>query len=263
MSRFDPESYSRYRIHYPSTVFEGLRSWVGSMGRLDGICAVDLGAGTGFSASSLTRALPVSTLVLIEPDASMLGEAKRTLQGVEARVEYRVGSAECVRGVSDVDLVLAASSWHWMDPGPTIESIHGMLRPGGVFFVLEYQFPKLESAPAVNEWVRREFNLKWRTEEQRPRGSLRELTEPVRKADSFSQRGALRVEHAQAFTLEDFVGVIRSQSRYLAHDARLSDSGRMEERVRMVDQLWKIWGKSEAISGSYSLEGYWFAKRWG
>jgi SAM-dependent methyltransferase len=236
---------------------------VGSVGRLDGISAVDLGAGTGFSASSLIRALPVSSLMLIEPDAAMLGEAGRTLQGCDVRVEYRVGSAESVSGVTDVDLVLAASSWHWMDPNPTINSIHTMLRPGGVFFVVEYQFPRLENAPEINEWVRREFNLKWRAPDQRPRGSLKELTEPVRKADFFSQGGALRVEHAQEFTLEEFVGVIRSQSRYLAHEARLSDDQRREERVLMVDQLRQVWGNSEEILGSYSLEGYWFVKRWG
>ena len=263
MARFDPESYVRYRIQYPPSVVSGLRPWVGSIGGLAGLRAVDLGAGTGFSATSLIRALPVSALVLIEPDATMLGEAERALAGVETRVEYRVGSAESVSDISGVDLVMAASSWHWMDPGPTLESIQRMLRPGGVFFVLEYQFPKLDGAFALNEWVRREFNLKWRTPDQRPRGSLMELTEPVRRAQSFSQRGVLRVEHTQGFTLEEFIGVIRSQSRYLAHEARLSDSQRMEERVKMVDQLRPLWGEGGEISGSYSLEGYWFAKRWG
>jgi SAM-dependent methyltransferase len=233
------------------------------MGGLDGIRAVDLGAGTGFSAASLIRALPVSSLVLVEPDAFMLGEAARSLEGEGARVEYRVSTGENVPDVSGVDLVMAASSWHWMDPGPTLESIQRMLRPGGVFFVLEYQFPKLVGALELNEWVRREFNLKWRTPEQRPRGSLRELTEPVRRAESFSQRGAIRVEHVQGFTLEDFVGVIRSQSRYLAHEARLSGAQRAQERLRMVDQLRALWGEGELISGSYLLEGYWFAKRWG
>jgi hypothetical protein len=37
----------------------------------------------------------------------------------------------------------------------------------------------------------------------------------------------------------------------------------MEERVQMVDQLRAFWGEGAEISGSYSLEGYWFAKRWG
>ncbi len=263
MARFDPDSYVRYRITYPPAVFEGLRPWVGSIGGCEGIRAVDLGAGTGFSAWSLVQALPVSNLVLIEPDASMLEVAERTLSGSGTRVEYRVGSAESVSGVSDVDLVLAASSWHWMDPERTLESIQRMLRPGGVFFVLEYQFPRLEGATALNEWVRREFNLKWRAEGQRPRGSLKELTEAIRSAVTFSQRGVLRVEHAQGFTPEEFAGVIRSQSRYLAYEARLPEAQRVEERARMVEQLRIFWGEKEVLSGSYSLEGYWFAKRWG
>jgi ubiquinone/menaquinone biosynthesis C-methylase UbiE len=263
MARFEPESYSRYRIAYPSSVFEGLRSWIGSIDGTRGIRAVDLGAGTGFSARSMIRALPVSSVILVEPDPSMLEVARSTLADLPVDVEYRVGPAEAVGELASVDLVLAASSWHWMDPVSALGAIDRMLRPGGAVFILEYQFPKLETAPAVNEWVRREFNLKWRTEEQRPRGSLVELTEPVRQSCSFSQRGSIRVEHSQGFTLDEFAGVIRSQSRYLAFESRIPQSGREEERLRMMEQLRKEWGLREVIPGSYSLEGYWFVKRWG
>ena len=269
MARFEPESYLKYRIAYPSSVFEGLRPWVGSIDGTRGIRAVDLGAGTGFSAWSMIRALPVSSLILVEPDPSMLEVARATLADLPVDVEYRVGSAENVAefanssSVASVDLVLAASSWHWMDPALALGAIDRMLRPGGAVFIVEYQFPKLETAPAVNEWVRREFNLKWRTEDQRPRGSLLELTDPVRKSTSFSQRGSVRMEHSQDLTLDEFAGVIRSQSRYLAFESRIPQSGREEERLRMMDQLSKEWGSRGVIPGSYSLEGYWFVKRWG
>jgi SAM-dependent methyltransferase len=263
MARFDPETYVRYRIAYPPSVFEGLRPWVGSIGGTSGIRAADLGAGTGYSALSLIRALPVSKLVLIEPDPSMLEVAVQTLADVKSQIEYRVASGEDSIEDLEVDLVLAASSWHWMDPARSLEVIHKVLRPGGVFFVVEYQFPKLEGLGDVNEWVRREFNLRWRAEGQRPRGSLFELTESVRCAESFSQRGSLRVEHTLEFTLEEFVGVIRSQSRYLAYEARLDESLRLRERERMLEALRLLWGGRSNVPGSYSLEGYWFVKRWG
>ena len=138
-----------------------------------------------------------------------------------------------------------------------------MLRPGGVFFVMEYQFPRLEGALDLNEWVRREFNLKWRTPDQRPRGSLFELTAPIRASEAFSQRGELRMGHVEPFTLEEFAGVIRSQSRYLAYESLMSEGLREQERVRIIEQLGKLWADRGDIRGSYSLEGYWFAKRWG
>jgi SAM-dependent methyltransferase len=87
---------------------------------------VDLGAGTG----ALTRLLVgrVAEVVAVEPDDRM-----------RAVLAEQLPDAQALRGFgeaiplpdSSVDAVLASSSWHWMDPVPTLEEVARVLRPGG------------------------------------------------------------------------------------------------------------------------------------
>jgi SAM-dependent methyltransferase len=88
---------------------------------------VDLGAGTG----ALTRQLVgrAEEVVAVEPDdrmRSVLIESVPTVRAVNGRGESMPlpdGSA---------DAVLASSSWHWMDPAPTLAEVARVLVPGGI-----------------------------------------------------------------------------------------------------------------------------------
>ena len=90
--------------------------------------AVDLGAGTG----ALTRLLVARAhdVVAVEPDDRMRAvlaaevPRARVLAGRGEDIPVPDGSAEGV---------FASSSWHWMDPVPTLTEIHRVLVPGGVF----------------------------------------------------------------------------------------------------------------------------------
>jgi len=93
--------------------------------------AVDLGAGTG----ALTRLLTgrAAEVVAVEPDDRM-----------RAVLASEVPSARAVQGTGEsiplddrwADAVLASTSWHWMDPVPTLHEVGRVLAPGGVFGAL-------------------------------------------------------------------------------------------------------------------------------
>jgi SAM-dependent methyltransferase len=112
--------YERYRLGPPMSAIE----WILPLhvGRV-----VDLGAGTG----ALTRMLVDRTteVVAVEPDDRM--------RSVLAKAVPR---ASAVRGRGDsipledesADAVLASSSWHWMDPIPTLHEVGRVLVPGGI-----------------------------------------------------------------------------------------------------------------------------------
>ena len=87
---------------------------------------VDLGAGTG----ALTRLLigRADEVVAVEPDDRMRAVLAESVPGVRA-VAGRGEKIPLPDG--SVDAVLASSSWHWMDPVPTLNEVGRVLVPGG------------------------------------------------------------------------------------------------------------------------------------
>jgi SAM-dependent methyltransferase len=92
---------------------------------------VDLGAGTGaLSRLLLDRAEDV---VAVEPDDRMRAVLAEEVPGARA-VTGRGESMPIPDG--SVDAVVASSSWHWMDPVPTLREVARVLVPGGTLGVL-------------------------------------------------------------------------------------------------------------------------------
>ncbi len=116
--------YERYR---PGPPIEAL-DWLlpGQLHRV-----VDLGAGTG----ALTRLLVgrAGDVVAVEPDDRMRSVLVENVTGARA-VAGRGESIPLPDGSADA--VLASSSWHWMDPVPTLQEVARVLVPGGVLGAL-------------------------------------------------------------------------------------------------------------------------------
>ena len=113
-------AYERYRSGPPVELVEWmLPSHVTTV--------VDLGAGTG----AMTRLLvPRAELVIaVEPDDRMREELVANVPGARV-VRGRGESMPLPDGTADA--VVASSSWHWMDPKPTLLEVARVLAPGGV-----------------------------------------------------------------------------------------------------------------------------------
>ncbi len=92
---------------------------------------VDLGAGTG----ALSRLLidRADEVIAVEPDERMRSLLTAALPGVRA-VTGRGESIPVADGGADA--VVASSSWHWMDPVPTLREVGRVLVPKGVLGAL-------------------------------------------------------------------------------------------------------------------------------
>src|ERR1700726_4098943 len=119
-------TYDRVRPGYPPDGVSWLLDGAGSLGGR--LRVVDLGAGTG----ALTRDLVARGLdvVAVEPDPNM----RAVLETRVPRADVRAGSAEDLPvDDGDVDVVIGAQMWHWVDLTRATAEVARVLRHGGTF----------------------------------------------------------------------------------------------------------------------------------
>ncbi|MFL5814215.1 MAG: class I SAM-dependent methyltransferase [Bdellovibrionia bacterium] len=227
-SRFDPHFYSLYRPFYPAETFAGLTERLCRRGLMAPHTFADIGCGTGHSTISLIRSEIQSSasgrVIGIDPDALMLDEARRLSAREQCDVEWRLGRGEAT-GLepASVDAILIGSAFHWMKAGEVKAEVCRVLKRGGILRIFEYQFPKAVGHPELNEWIRREFNLRWKAPEQKPRGSLKELTSIFRDDPEFEFLGDAQPKMEMQLDSEQLTGLILSQSRVLHFEDNLKD----------------------------------------
>jgi SAM-dependent methyltransferase len=124
------ETYSRARPPYPAALWER----IGELGLLHpGGRALDLGAGTGQATGPLVAAgLQVTA---VEPGPRLAAE----LRAAHPTVEVLHTRAEDLDALGleagSFDLVVAATSIHWINLDVVLPTVRRLLRPGGTFAV--------------------------------------------------------------------------------------------------------------------------------
>jgi SAM-dependent methyltransferase len=121
-----PDLYDRVRPGYPDELFADLVDITG----LDEASAVlEVGCGTGQATRSL--AALAGSVTAVEPGTAMVALARQRLAASD-NVEIEASTFEQWddRG-RRFDLLVAASSWHWVDPSIGWRRAHDVLRPGG------------------------------------------------------------------------------------------------------------------------------------
>jgi SAM-dependent methyltransferase len=110
----------------------------------------DLGAGEGAFTLALADLLgPGARITAVDRDA---GALRRGLAGTG--IETRVADFTRPLGLSNLDGIVMANSLHFVrDKAPVLESVLGMLRPGGRLIVVEY------GTDQGNPWVPHPFTF--------------------------------------------------------------------------------------------------------
>ena len=121
-----PELYDRVRPRYPDETFADLVT-VTRMNQRSSV--LEVGCGTGQATRSLA-ALGCS-VTAIEPGAEMAALARQRI-GTFSNVNVETSTFEewDDRG-RRFDVLIAASSWHWVDPSIGWRRAHDVLRPAG------------------------------------------------------------------------------------------------------------------------------------
>ncbi len=133
--------YDRY-LASPPDALAGVLSLLAGVDRPE--LVVDLGSGTGLStrywADRATR------VIGIEPNPDMRAEAGRRTQSASVSFEAAFSHAT---GLPDhcVSIVTCVQALHWMEPGSTFREAQRILKRGGVFAAVDYDWP-----PVTGSW---------------------------------------------------------------------------------------------------------------
>jgi SAM-dependent methyltransferase len=128
-----PELYDRVRPRYPGELLADLAT----VTRMDERSAVlEVGVGTGLA--TLPLAALAGSVTAVEPGAELAALARRRLAACgNVTVETSTFEQWDDRG-RRFDALVAASSWHWVDPSIGWRRAHDVLRPGGWMALLGF-----------------------------------------------------------------------------------------------------------------------------
>lgn len=124
----DPEAYDRARLRYPPQIYQILAD---RCGLRPGASVLEIGPGTGIATRELLRR-GAGPLTLVEPDRRLARYLRRSVLPHDRSVRLlsvTFEEAPLARGA--FDLVVAASSFHWIPPRVALRKVARVLRPGG------------------------------------------------------------------------------------------------------------------------------------
>lgn len=175
---------------------------------------VDLGSGTGLSSRYWSD--KAERVIGIEPSADMRRTALE--RGSSGNLQFHDGLSHCTglpAGVAQI--VTCMQSLHWMEPQGTFEEARRLLRPGGVFAAVDYDWP-----PVTGSW---KADIAW--EECQQRAASLEATLALdsrlrrwdkaqhllrmRKSACFRFAREVLMHHIDRGNAERHVGLLRSQ----------------------------------------------------
>jgi SAM-dependent methyltransferase len=139
-----PELYDRVRPGYPDELYADLATIAGLH---EGSSVLEVGCGTG----QATRALAERgwSVTAVEPGAGLAALARRRLSTMDGTtVESSTFERWGDRG-RRFDALVAASAWHWVDPGIGWRRAHEVLRPGGWLALLGHVVVRRPGEPEV------------------------------------------------------------------------------------------------------------------
>ncbi|MEV7283440.1 class I SAM-dependent methyltransferase [Streptomyces sp. NPDC093252] len=230
----DAELYDRARPGYPDALFDDL---AGMAGAGPGSRVLEVGCGTGQATVPLVRR--GCRVVAVEPGARMAAVARRKLAGVAGAEVVTADFETWALPDEPFDVVLAATSFHWLDPAVRVTRAADALRAGGALAVVRTQHVRGGTEEFFVEVQRCYERFDPATPPGlRPAGAeaydMAEHAAEVARGGRFGPVAVRRYEPEITYTTERYVELLRTYSghRALPEDAR---RGLLECVARLID----------------------------
>jgi SAM-dependent methyltransferase len=233
-----PELYDRLRPKYPAELFADLVAITG-VNRQSSV--LEVGCGTGQATGALAELS--GSVTAVEPGAAMAALARQRLAGFDNVSVETSAFEEWDDGGRRFELLVAASSWHWVDPSVGWRRAQDVLRPGGWMALLGNVVVR---RPGESEVYAETADLHERFSPDNPDWGHPPLEDEVRATDSgwglVEDPGALFgptvvrwYPTVQWFDGDGFADLLRTNSIYrkLDPDIREPLLDMIAERIRM------------------------------
>ncbi|MGW2282048.1 class I SAM-dependent methyltransferase [Streptomyces sp. NPDC001770] len=233
----DARGYDRARPRYPDALVTRIAA--GSPG-----CDVlDVGCGTGIAARQF-QALGCDVLG-VEPDARMADFARA--RGLRVEVATFEGWQP---GDRTFDAVVAAQSWHWVDPVAGAVKAARVLRPGGRLAIFGHVYePPAEVAEPLAEALRRAAPDSPFGDQpaRRPLGLYQavyaKLADKVRETGQFEDPEQWRFDWERPYTREQWLDLLPTTGGL----TRLAPD-------RLAEVLEAVGGAIDSLGGRFTME---------
>jgi tRNA (cmo5U34)-methyltransferase len=124
---------------------------------------IDVGGGTGTLVQKAYSAFPMTSFVLVDPSAAMLGLAKEKLRGKERVSILEPTTAENLRFPAPADVVTAIQSLHYLDIEHRRKSVlncFNQMQDGGTFVTFENIRPLTQRGTEIGREHWKRFEVK-------------------------------------------------------------------------------------------------------
>ncbi len=207
------EVYTSYRPIVPRAVIAHILLYLDRIPKV----VVDIGCGPGISTFPWSKY--AKQVIGIEPNQDMLNQASVNLQRNKKinNVSFQFGYSHRTGLKSgSVDIVTCSQSFHWMNPKSTLKEIARILKKGGIFATIDYDWP-----PSIDWIVEQEFrqfskrvnqlHLRHTGEEREgSRWSKDQHLANIRSSNHFRFSKEIVSHHETSMNAEQFIGLVLS-----------------------------------------------------
>jgi SAM-dependent methyltransferase len=251
-SLFDPvaDLYADARPHYPAALVNDLIA----LGSLDETRRVlEIGAGTGQLTAALARS--GASITAVELGANLTRRLKRSVEGFANVRAVNADFDTWMPPSAAFDLVVAATSFHWLDPGTRVAKCAGLLRAGGSLAVIDTHYGAGSAASDPFSSASQACYASWDPEHdprRRPHGPepLDARNEELARCAAFTRHAHRQYVVAREYLTPSYCDLLRTmsdvrridepaRSSFLACIASLIDERFAGKITRMdVHDLW-------------------------